>query len=130
MSATKSLDCVAGFSLLLSKNHMFWIGILTISKAIGSSWSRSSDSIAMLATLTERLTTFLPGMIDVKCKKEVMNLWWMNGELWILYYAFVTNSVSRLVANLRITFFYVVVICDLGKLVSHFKQYYARLAYS
>ena len=69
---------------------------------------------------------------DVRCANELIDLWWMNGELWLLYYVFVTNSVSRFVANLRIgrissnlkkkrVFSYVAIICELGKLVSNFK---------
>ena len=39
---------------------------------------------------------------DVRCTNELIDLWWMNGELWLLYYLFVKNRVSRFVTNLRI----------------------------
>ena len=58
---------------------MFWLGIVTMS--IRSSRSRSTGSISMLAVPTERLTSFLPGMIDVRCTNELIDLRWMNGEL-------------------------------------------------
>ena len=39
---------------------------------------------------------------DVRCANELIDLWSLNGELWLLYDVFVTNSVSRFLANLRI----------------------------
>ena len=77
---------------------MFWLGIVTMS--IKSSWSRSTGSISMLAVPTERLTSFLPGMLtlgDIADRLEV-DEW---GTLTFIL-LFVTNSVSCFVANLRI----------------------------
>ena len=53
----------------------------------------------MLVVLAEGLNSFLPDMIDVRCTNVLINLWLMNGELRLLCFVFVTNSVSHVIAN-------------------------------
>ena len=71
----------------------------------------------------------------------IISLWWMNRELRLLCYVFVTNCLSRFVANLRIgrissnlkekaSIYNAAITCELGKLVSHHQlQDALRIAY-
>ena len=71
----------------------------------------------------------------------IISLWWMNRELRLLCYVFVTNCLSRFVANLRIgrissnlkekaCIYNAAITCELGKLVSHHQlQDALRIAY-
>ena len=68
---------------------------------IGSSWI-SSDLLSLLAVLAECLIPFIPGMIDVRCKSELVDLWWIIRNFQVLYSVFEITNVPRFIANLWI----------------------------